>query len=118
MEERLTKCPDLGFEDEPTARIEVAVTTLAFKNADIINLLRERGLAIKAENWDLQRKLEEKINELKNEKFDQLITPCSVFMTFVNEEGVNRALKYNETIVENSELAHIGQWLGDHEIEI
>lgn len=108
MEERLTKCPDLGFEDEPTARIEVAVTTLAFKNAEIINLLRERGLAIKAEKWDEQRKIEGRINTLKSEQFDQLITPCSVFMTFVNEEGVNRALKYNETIVEQAELKHIG----------
>jgi len=38
MEERLAKLPSLGFDD--TDSVEIAVTTLAFKNADIIDLLR------------------------------------------------------------------------------
>ena len=76
------------------------MTTLAFNNADIIDLLRQRGDAIKAEDWEQQRKLESDINELKNRDFKRLITPCSIFMTFENEEGVNRALSYNEKIKE------------------
>jgi len=119
MEERISQCPDLGFEEQPPESIKVAVTTLAFKNAEIINMLRERGAAIKAEKWDEQRKIEQKINDLKNEKFDELITPCSVFMTFEDEEGVNRALNYNESIKEDTDLGEkIGKWLGKYEIEI
>ena len=51
MERRISELPDLGFEDEPVEHVKVAVTTLAFKNADVINLLRQRGYAIKTENW-------------------------------------------------------------------
>ena len=40
MEQRLDRMPDLGYEDEPVEQVKIAVTTLAFKNADIINLLR------------------------------------------------------------------------------
>lgn len=34
--------PDLGYEDEPQD-IKIAVTTFAFKNHEIINLLKQRG---------------------------------------------------------------------------
>ena len=51
MENRLEKLPNLGFDEEPS--VQIACTTLAFNNAEIINLLRERGTAIKSENWDL-----------------------------------------------------------------
>lgn len=88
--------PNLGYDEVES--VEIAVTTLAFRNAEIINLLKERGAAIKNEKWDLQRELEGEINKLKNEKFKDLITPCSVFMTFETEEGVNRALNYDEAI--------------------
>ena len=53
METRLEKLPDLGYDDgEPS--VKIAKTTLAFNNAEIINLLKQRGAAIKAENWELQ----------------------------------------------------------------
>lgn len=39
IEQRLDKLPDLGFEDEPVEHVKVALTTFAFKNADIIELL-------------------------------------------------------------------------------
>lgn len=88
--------PSLGFDEEDD--VEVAVTTLAFKNQSMIALLRKRGLAIKNEKWEEQTKIENEINVLKGEKFYELITPCSVFMTFKTEEGVNRALAYDEAI--------------------
>lgn len=54
MEKRLEQLPNLGFDgDDEESSVKVAVTTLAFDNAAIINLLRDRGAAIKAENWDL-----------------------------------------------------------------
>lgn len=37
-------------------------------------------------------KMDEAINKLKNDRLDEITTPCSVFMTFESEEGVNRAL--------------------------
>ncbi len=50
MERRLAKLPNLGYDDVP--EVKVAVTTMAFKNGEIINMLRERGECIKNEKWD------------------------------------------------------------------
>ena len=86
MESRLDQLPDLGFEDEPVEHIKVAITTFAFKNAEIIELLKERGELIKNEEWDEMEKIDSKINEIKNNHLVDLMTPCSVFMTFENEE--------------------------------
>jgi len=55
MESRLSRMPDLGYESEPVTEIKIAIITLAFNNAAMINLLRERGAAIKAEAWDQQK---------------------------------------------------------------
>jgi len=121
METRLNRLPDLGYEEsvtDGTETIKVAVTTLAFKNAEMIHLLRERGAAIKTEKWALQAEIEEKINNMKNEKFQELTTPCSIFMTFENEEGYQRACKYEETVEENADLADIKFWCGTHEIDV
>lgn len=67
MEERLRQLPNLGYDEEES--VEIAVTTLAFANHEVIALLRQRGEAIKTEKWDKQREFEQKINVLKNEKF-------------------------------------------------
>ena len=82
MERRLDKLPDLGFEDQPVEHVKVAVTTFAFKNPDVINLLKERGDIIKAENWTEMGWIDDEINRIKLEKLDDLMTPVSVFMTF------------------------------------
>ncbi len=48
-----------------------------------------------------------------------MTTPCSVFMTFENEEGVNRALQYDSAIESDpAGLGHLKKWLGNHEIDI
>ena len=40
-------------------------------------------------------------------------------MTFETEEGVNRALNYDDAIEGDWDtLGHLKKWLGDHEIEI
>ena len=117
MEERLRQLPSLGYDDVDS--VEIAVTTFAFRNHEIINLLKKRGAAIKYEQWDKQAEIEDEINKLKSEKFKELITPCSVFMTFETEEGVNRALNYDDAIEADwDNLGHLKKWLGDHEIEI
>jgi len=55
---------------------------------------------------------------LKNEKFEELTTPCSIFMTFENEEGYQRACKYEETVAENNQFEDIRLWCGNHEIDV
>ena len=64
-------------------------------------------------------KMDEAINKLKNERLDEITTPCSVFMTFESEEGVNRALDLHRQATEFEGKAHLEKWLnGEHEIEI
>ena len=62
--------------------------------------------------------IDAQINKIKNDHLEDLTTPVAVFMTFENEEGVNRALNYNETIMNNDQYTHLRTWLGDHVIEI
>jgi hypothetical protein len=57
LEDNLTEMPDLGYEDEPPARIRISMITFAFDNADLINLLKKRGMFIKAEKYDDMRKI-------------------------------------------------------------
>ena len=117
MEKRLDQLPNLEYDEVPCVRI--AVCTLAFNNAEIIELLRLRGAAIKAENWELQKELESKINDTKEKEFERLITPCSVFMTFETEEGYRRALKFDETVSNNPDkFGSLKKWIDQHEIEI
>ena len=57
MSDRLTKLPDLGYEEEAPEVISIAMITFAFDNGELINLLKARGDAIKFENFDLMRKI-------------------------------------------------------------
>ena len=52
IEERLDEMYDVCPEDEPIEFIKVAMTTFAFNNDLIINLLKERGDIIKNEKWE------------------------------------------------------------------
>lgn len=54
----MTELPDLGYEDPAPERIEVAVTSLAYDNAQLIGLLRERGSHIIGEKWDKMREVD------------------------------------------------------------
>lgn len=69
MEQRLDRLPDLGYEEDPVEHVKIAVTSFAFKNAEIIHLLKERGDIIKNEQWDQMPVVEQKINHYKNENF-------------------------------------------------
>ena len=95
METKLSKLPNLGYDDQPPEHIEIAATTFAFKNGSLINLLRKRGAAIMGDKFDTMRKIDTQINDMKNNDYDKLVRPVSVFMTFETEEGVNRARNFN-----------------------
>jgi len=51
----MSELPDLGYNDVPPEHVEVAVTSLAYDNASLISLLRERGTHIMNEKWDKMR---------------------------------------------------------------
>lgn len=104
MERRVSLLHDLGYEDEPVEEVKIAVTTFAFNNSEMIDLLKQRGTAIKAEKWDKQREIEKQMDKLKSENFESLTTPVSVFMTFECEEGVNRALSLDSQIEDYPDL--------------
>jgi hypothetical protein len=57
MEDKLSAMPSLGFDTE-VERIKIANTTFAFDNAELINLLKQRGAAISADNFDLMRQID------------------------------------------------------------
>jgi len=100
LENRLTQLPDLGYEDPAPERIRISMVTFAFDNAELINLLRKRGTFIKFENYDKMREVNNKIDELKADpkKLEKFYRPVTAFLTFENEEGLNRCQNYNDTV--------------------
>ena len=60
MMKKLNQTPALGFDDD--SEVRVAVTTLAFKNARIIQLLRKRGSLIQSEEWAKVDAVSDEIN--------------------------------------------------------
>jgi len=121
IELRMSKLPDLGYEEEKQEHIDVAVTSLAYDNSKLIGLLRERGTHIINDKWDKMREVDAKINEMKKTDLDTWCTPVSVFITFQLEEGLQRALNFKEVIegVDKDEYAYLNEWFnGEEEIEI
>ena len=62
--------------------------------------------------------IDSEINAIKDRNLEAMTTPCSVFMTFENEEGVNRCLHSAEAIEYDKDLKHLKKWLDKFEIEI
>lgn len=97
------------------------MTTFAFDNSELINILRNRGMAIKNQQWNKVREIEAKINELKTNQLEKFNRPCSVFMSFENEEGVQRALKFQEVCESpetNPALKQLLYWFNDENVTV
>jgi hypothetical protein len=92
--------PDLGYEEPAPERINIAMITFAFNNAEFINLLRKRGTFLKFEKYDKVREVNNKIDTLKSDptRLNQLNRPVTAFLSFENEEGINRMKEYNDTV--------------------
>lgn len=88
IEFRVSSLEDLGFEEEKQDHIDVAVTSLAYDNAKLVALLKQRGAHIISDKWDKMREVDEKINEIKKEDLEKWCTPVSCFITFQIEEGI------------------------------
>ena len=84
---------------------------MAFRNAKFIELLRERGETIKKNTWKRQKQIEDKINKIKSKECEELMTPCSIFMTFETEEGINRALIFDDAIKADKSLENLQYWI-------
>ena len=96
--------PALGLDgpEGDEAPVCIAVTTFAFDNSKVISMLRQRGLHIKNENWKKFHEVENNIRlalKWDDDFLNKMQTPCSVFATFQTEEGYQRALNYNETVL-------------------
>lgn len=90
--------PDLGYEDETPERIYISMCTFAFDNSELINLLKQRGNAIKFEKWDTMRHINKQIDEIKTKNVEKYNRPVTAFLTFENEEGLNRCKAYNDVV--------------------
>ena len=87
--------------------------TFAFDNAELINLLKSRGQAIKFEKFDLMRKINKKIDDLKTKNLEKYNRPVTAFLTFENEEGLNRCINYNETVMDDDAFLEYRTLLGE-----
>jgi hypothetical protein len=67
--------------------VKIADIVFAFNNAELIELLRERGAHIMYQRFDAMRAAEKKISTLKDEKFRDLVKPVDAFITFEEEDG-------------------------------
>jgi hypothetical protein len=88
--------------------------SFAFDNAALINLLRTRGAHIKFERYNEMRCINKKIDELKcdPDRLKALNRPVTAFLTLENEEGINRAKNYAETVSNDEQFKDMRTLLG------
>jgi hypothetical protein len=95
-------------------QVKIADISFAFNNAEIINLLRERGGFIMRQQYDKMREVEAKITQVKNDKFKELIQPCDAFITFEEEDGGIIAQEYEPKFnYAGKKEPAIAQFMGD-----
>lgn len=101
---RINNIPHQGFEEQGEQKI--ANVSLAFRNSDVINALKRRGEYIKSNNLSKVRVAEKEIDKIfkTRERLDRVNRPCWVFITFVTEEGKERAMAYFEELEKNSNI--------------
>lgn len=112
MEDRINQIEDQEYDDVDARnyRKKIAKITFAFNNAEVIEMLTDRGTLIKKEKWDeldeANIEIAERIKD--GELLDQLQTPCSVFITWETEEALQRALTWSED-EEKPQMSILGQ---------
>ena len=106
--------PHMYIDGTENIPILISQITLAYNNEMIINLLRKRGNAIKAEKYkELEKVNDELAKEIKNQKtLDDCQRPCSAFVMFETEEGVTRA-NYLLEYAEENKMKFMGDLLGE-----
>jgi hypothetical protein len=69
-------------------------------------------LTIKAEKYDKMRDINKKIDILVDQNTAKYNRPVTAFITFENEEGLNRCQGYKDTVQSDSQFAEIRTLLG------
>jgi hypothetical protein len=65
----------------------VADIHFTYKNGNLIEALRERGTAIKNNDWPEYTRLNAQLDRVKEAHHTDLVTPVSAFVTFEQEEA-------------------------------
>lgn len=91
------------------------MTFLAFNNSEMITMLKKRGNLIKQEKWKELVKINSEMNKFLVANRHKFITPCSVFMTFADEEGYNRCCNFGDTINDSdaNTVRRLSSFLGE-----
>lgn len=63
------------------------------------------------------REINKKINTLKTKNLEKYNRPVTAFLTFENEEGLNRCRAYNDVVENDDQYSHYRTLLGE-ELEI
>jgi len=104
FEDIVSQQPSVLFPNEEPSRVAIANITFAFKNANLIKLLRKRGAAVAAGQFRLLPAVDEKINELKEKNLQSLTKPVAAFITFETQDGFERACEFKGTPKCNGEI--------------
>jgi RNA binding exosome subunit len=75
-------------------KIEIASVNIAYKNREIIQLLKERGTVVTAAKFDKLDEIDQKIDKCVTANFEKLTTPIYAFVMFNTQEGYERAVEY------------------------
>lgn len=122
LTEKLNKVPYVNQE----CNIDIANITFGFDNPKLMNELVARGSTITSGKLEKLPEINEKIDKLCKDEKTELIRPVAAFITFDNQEGKNRALKYlispkekaalekdpsseNEKLLQDSKLYLVGE---------
>lgn len=73
-------------------KVSIAKIKITYDNMEILNMLKVRGAAIKAADWDKVKQVNTEIDDYKNANYEKLVTPITCIITMETEEGYQRAL--------------------------
>lgn len=85
---KLNKYPKVIEEDTD---LKIANINFAYKNAELLKLLAERGALIISGQYSKLKEFNEKIEDHLNAKRDELTHPVIAYITFEKQEGYERA---------------------------
>lgn len=76
------------------SKVEVATIHIGYRNGKIIKLLKERGVELTQGKLEKVVKIQTVIDDTIAREKISLQEPCQAFITFTNQEGFERAMKY------------------------
>ena len=83
----------LKQEIENLSAFKVADINFVFDNAEVIEILKVRGLCIKTSNWDKLKLMEIRLEEVMQRDMYKLTIPIQAFVTMETEDGYNAMMK-------------------------